>query len=214
MDDLINNDCGWKTACGDCGDSMPDSERKCKGKCSHYAPKLKGVGKDAEITENARGGRQSKTPMAMHLLDPEWLEETFHALAEDLVSIDLEGESQVMKEDQPRFNCYKAIEYIAHFMANDIKANLTLAMRVLMPDDLEQTITIAEVLQEGAEHYAPNNWRLIPEEEHVNHALVHLIAEAAGDTSDNHLGHALCRLMFAQATDRSENFKYGEYVKQ
>lgn len=67
---------------------------------------------------------------------------------------------------------------------------------------------VAEILHEGAVKYEPNqgkdllnsleaNWRGIPIQAHVNHALQHLVASLAGDTSDDHLGHATARLLFA-----------------
>ena len=37
---------------------------------------IDGVGKDADIVTNGNGGMQSKSPMAMHLLDPDFLYNT------------------------------------------------------------------------------------------------------------------------------------------
>ena len=73
---------------------------------------------------------------------------------------------------------------------------------------------IAKVLQYGAGRYEPNNWRLIPQEEHINHALIHIIAHLAGDTQDDHIDHALCRLMMAYSTKTSPNFCYINYVSK
>jgi|SRR5271166_1803048 len=64
---------------------------------------------------------------------------------------------------------------------------------------------IAEVAGAGARKYAANNWRLIPYEEHINHALMHLAALLEDDTQDDHLGHALCRLAFAVAVETPEH---------
>ena len=75
-------------------------------------------------------------------------------------------------------------------------------------------MSIAKVLQYGADRYAPNNWRLIPQEEHINHALIHIVAHLAGDTQDEHIDHALCRLMMAYATDKSAGFAYGAYIDE
>lgn len=58
---------------------------------------------------------------------------------------------------------------------------------------------LAEVLGYGAVKYAPNNWRAVPVEEHLNHALTHLVASIGGDQQDDHLGHALCRAHMALA---------------
>ena len=60
---------------------------------------------------------------------------------------------------------------------------------------------LAYVIGYGATRYEPNNWRGIPLEDHLNHALMHLFAYLAGDTQDDHLGHALCRLHFAVAVE-------------
>ena len=73
-------------------------------------------------------------------------------------------------------------------------------------------LAIAKVLKEGAEKYEPNNWRLIPEEEHINHALIHLLAAALGDTQDDHIEHALCRIMMSIAVIPSKGFSYTQYV--
>lgn len=56
---------------------------------------------------------------------------------------------------------------------------------------------IAAVLHAGAIKYGDANWRGITVRSHINHALTHLFAHLAGDTSDGHLAHATCRLLFA-----------------
>lgn len=84
----------------------------------------------------------------------------------------------------------------------------------LSEDYTQAVVRIAKVLQYGADRYEPNNWRLIPEEEHINHALIHIIAHLMGDTQDNHIDHALCRLMMAYSTKKSEDFDYSNYVKK
>ena len=65
--------------------------------------------------------------------------------------------------------------------------------------DAPALMSLAAVTQYGSERYARDNWRLIDEEEHINHALIHLYAYMAGDTQDQHLDHAFCRIMFALA---------------
>ncbi len=154
---------------------------------------IEGVGKDAEVVTNAKGGKQSKSPMAMHLIDPHFLEHL-------LFQID------------DKYEPYReAIREITRFMILKDKEFLLQAMIFLTTSECDTLIRIAKVLQEGAEHYAPNNWRLIPQEEHINHALIHLLAAEMGDTQDNHIDHALCRLMMAYATQCSPNFSYTEY---
>ena len=101
---------------------------------------------------------------------------------------------------------------IARFMTEGDKSMLQYAFDELEDSELLQVVRIAKVLQYGADRYEPNNWRLIPQEEHINHALIHIIAHLAGDRQDDHLDHALCRLIMAYATKPSEKFAYGAYV--
>lgn len=181
------------------------------GKCG-YTKVIDGVGADAEIVTNARGGKQSKSPMAMHLLDPNFLIDFAKNKAEELEYED-EGESTCVDgEDIDKYRCYRAMEFIGNFMLLGDKIFLQYAMDELNCEELQQIISIAKVLQYGASRYKANNWRLIPQEEHINHALIHIIAHLAGDTQDEHIDHALCRLMMAYATEKSDDFDYGSYV--
>lgn len=65
------------------------------------------------------------------------------------------------------------------------------------------TIKIAALFMEksttikGPRKYPKNNWRLLPCRKHLNHAVGHIFAFFAGDTSDDHLTHAASRLMMA-----------------
>lgn len=173
---------------------------------------IEGVGQDAEIVTNSRGGKQSKAPMAMHLIDPLYLENWADNLAQELEFED-EGESTTVDEkDVDKHSCYCAIKWIAMHMNLNELDYLQWAADCLCGDELQKLMRIAKVLQYGASRYAPNNWRLIPQEEHINHALIHIIAHLAGDTQDEHIDHALCRLMMAYATEKSEGFEYGAYV--
>lgn len=63
---------------------------------------------------------------------------------------------------------------------------------------------LARVMEHGAKKYAPNNWRKIPVESHVNHALMHLFAWLAGDRQDQHLTHVLARAAMAVELDTLE----------
>lgn len=227
---MKNNDCGWllpdsvrpcthignETSC-DCylAENLEDNySQRAKEQAAAEEIKLAGVGKDAEIVTNAAGGKQSKSPMAMHLVDPNYLEETFKELAEREEYCD-EGDSTCVRvESIDSHSCCRAIEYIASYMRSGIDFELTCAMDCLCEDEILQVTRVAKVLQFGADRYEPNNWRLIPEEEHINHALVHIIAHLMGDTQDEHIDHALCRLMMAKATKISEGFAYGAYVKK
>lgn len=155
---------------------------------------IEGVGKDAEIVVNENGGKQSKTPLSMHLIDPRFL-----------------GKIANLNVIKPE---HRAIAFIASFMEGYTENHLLFAMEAIEPNKENILYRIGKVLQEGADRYEPNNWRLIPQESHINHALIHLLASVMGDTQDNHLDHALCRLMMAYATHTSSNFSYKEYIKK
>ena len=72
----------------------------------------------------------------------------------------------------------------------------------------------AEVAKYGAEKYGETlfdrNYKKIPPEEHVNHAIQHLFAYLAGDESDDHLSHAILRAMFAFEVDHERDRVDGE----
>ena len=72
----------------------------------------------------------------------------------------------------------------------------------------------AEVAKYGAEKYGEpllnRNYKKIPPEEHVNHAIQHLFAYLAGDESDDHLSHAILRAMFAYEVDHERDRIDGE----
>lgn len=159
---------------------------------------LEGVGKDAEIVTNEQGGKQSKTPMALHLVDPEFLYYW--------------AENYGYKTENIQDNRYLAIREVASYMKGLNMDHLVSAMYHLEQDPTQRLVRIAKVLQYGADRYEPNNWRLIPQESHINHALIHILADIMGDTQDDHLDHALCRLMMAYATEKSPNFSYTEYI--
>lgn len=78
---------------------------------------------------------------------------------------------------------------------------------LLMLKDIELAYTNTGYFKVDA-----NNWRLIPQEEHINHALIHYLAFILGDTQDEHLEHCMCRLMMAYATQKSPDFNYTKYV--
>ena len=142
---------------------------------------IEGVGKDAEIVTNDKGGKQSKAIGAFHLVDPIFMYGFF--------------------EHQYRL----ALPVIKYMNGEINKDNMTLDILEQVPDAL---IQIAKVLEYGASRYKPNNWRLIPEEDHLNHALIHLYALEQGDTQDDHLGHFLTRIMMVYATEKSVGFDY------
>ncbi len=63
---------------------------------------------------------------------------------------------------------------------------------------------MAKVLHTGAEKYGEDNWRLIPVNDHLNHALMHIYAYLSGDSTDEHLSHILCRATFALGVSLKE----------
>lgn len=67
--------------------------------------------------------------------------------------------------------------------------------------DAPAIFDLAERLAYGAERYEEENWRKIPEKDHLNHALVHIYAHIGGDNQDKHLEAAFCRLMMALAIE-------------
>ena len=71
--------------------------------------------------------------------------------------------------------------------------------------DTSAIFALAEVLAIGAKKYAPDNWRKISPNDHLNHMLIHAMAWKAGDTQDDHLGHALTRAMMLYATAKEDN---------
>lgn len=86
----------------------------------------------------------------------------------------------------------------------------------------EAMLRLGQVLKRGSA-YGKNNWRLIPAQDHINHALTHILAhqllvdqrkhksELAEllevfelEEDEDHLGHALCRLAFAMEADADD----------
>jgi hypothetical protein len=58
-------------------------------------------------------------------------------------------------------------------------------------------LAVAETLQEGDAKYGRFNWKLIPEDEHLNHSIGHIYKHLSGDTTEKHLVNAACRALFA-----------------
>lgn len=154
---------------------------------------IEGVGEDAEVVTNANGGQQSKSPAALHLIDSKFFE-------------DILGD---YPESYP-------LNRIVLFMRTNNKKLLLDAIEDMNDnqEELAPILVIGKVLQYGVGRYEANNWRLIPQEEHINHALIHYLAYLMGDTQDDHVDHCMCRLMMAYATERSEGFSYTEYIKK
>lgn len=159
-------------------------------------PKVAGVGKDEPIVENSQGGKQSRSLYATHLIDPDFLD----------AMVDEEG----------------PLHYVADFMRHpECATPLFLAIEEAVKDEdfshkenqAYRLLKIAKVLKEGAEKYEANNWRLIPQEDHINHAIIHWLAFVSGDNTDDHIDHFLTRIMMAYATKPSAGFSYNRYNK-
>lgn len=156
---------------------------------------IEGVGKDAPTITNEAGGKQSSSLYAPYLLDPQFLAD---------VGGWVEG-------GEP-------LTYIGRFMKNQDRKWLLEAFIYVGDEEpnnkeiVAKVIAISRVLKEGAEKYEANNWRLIPQEHHLSHAITHYLAFLLGDESDDHYSHFLCRLMMAYATNRSKGFDYNNYI--
>ena len=73
----------------------------------------------------------------------------------------------------------------------------------------------AKVARHGADKYGETfgdrNYTKIDSKSHLNHALQHIYAYLAGDTSDDHLAHALVRMLFAVDMDHREKMPRLDY---
>lgn len=158
--------------------------------------KVLGVGKEEPTITNSRGGKQSSSPYEPCLLDPDFLD----------AIVNMEG----------------PLHYVAQYMRNsENTVPLLLAIESRQPGEEElnrmdivanRLLTISKVLKEGAEKYETNNWRLIPSEQHLSHAITHYLAYLLDDNQDDHLSHFYTRLMMCYATVQSPNFSYISYL--
>ena len=63
---------------------------------------------------------------------------------------------------------------------------------------------VAEVMGTGAEKYGIDNWKKLPPESCVNHAIRHLYLYLSGDRSEDHAAHAACNcLMLIELSKQS-----------
>ena len=77
---------------------------------------------------------------------------------------------------------------------------------------------LASVFGEGARKYARNNWRLIPLDSHLNHAMNHIAAYLESQETgighraeeEDHLSHAFCRLAMAVAIRETGEYEPGD----
>lgn len=145
------------------------------------------VGPDAPIIENELGGKQSKAIGAFHLIDPVFMYGIFN-------------------------NKYCLVTPVISYMNGEIDKDDMVARLIWDKEDDEKRdiiLMIAKTMEYGIGRYKLNNWRLIPEEDHLNHALTHLFMAEIGNTDDNHIAHFYTRIMMAYATRLSKEFKRG-----
>lgn len=58
-------------------------------------------------------------------------------------------------------------------------------------------IEVGKVMLQGQASHGKDNWRFIPLDEHLDHALLHIMQYLAGDAGGDHLSHAATRLLMA-----------------
>lgn len=68
-------------------------------------------------------------------------------------------------------------------------------------------LVLSGVLYGGKKTYGKDNWRLIPEEDHIDHALEHLMRYLAEEDDEDHLAHAFCRIMMAVALRERPDYR-------
>lgn len=143
------------------------------------------VGPDAPIVENELGGKQSKAVGAFHLIDPGFMYGIFAKYWQIAVPVISYMDGEIDKDDMMSQLIWD----------NENGDNITLM--------------IAKTMEYGIGRYKLNNWRLIPEEDHINHALIHLFMAEIGNTDDDHIAHFYTRIMMAYATKPSKEFERG-----
>lgn len=146
------------------------------------------VGPDAPIVENKLGGKQSKAIGAFHLIDPGFL----YGIFDD--------------------KYWQIANPVISYMDGEIDKDDMVSQLIWDKEDNEKrdiVLMIAKTMEYGIGRYKLNNWRLIPEEEHLNHALIHLFMAEIGNTDDDHIAHFYTRIMMAYATKPSKEFERG-----
>jgi len=58
-------------------------------------------------------------------------------------------------------------------------------------------IEVGRVMLQGEVSHGKDNWRFIPLDEHLDHALLHIMEYLSGGTDEDHLSHAATRLLMA-----------------
>lgn len=84
---------------------------------------------------------------------------------------------------------------------NEHGASQSKALYAFTSLDPHALFRVAATAAFGDAKYGVDNWRGISALDHLNHALTHIHAHLADDTSDDHLAHAACRMLMALAVD-------------
>jgi hypothetical protein len=58
-------------------------------------------------------------------------------------------------------------------------------------------LAVASVFKQGLLRYGRDNWKKIPTEDHINHAVGHSFKHLSGDRTEAHLANAACRALMA-----------------
>lgn len=142
----------------------------------HEDNRIDGVGPDVEVVSNENGGLQSKAIGYFHYVDPMFMYGYFKKYYRE------------------------AAHLVTYLKGEDTIEGVVTSLCFYNPNTL---IDIAKTMEYGAtkgnngKGYPKDNWRLIPVEDHINHALIHLFAAERGDTQDDHMAHFYTRLMMA-----------------
>ena len=109
-------------------------------------------------------------------------------------------------QDLPRFFGDKKNTFEPNALGG-IKYDKQKVRPTLMMKSLHRAVaSVQDVLEYGAQKYAPDNWQLVEPHRYDDAALRHLQSYLAGETIDSesgkpHLAHALCCIMFRLELD-------------
>lgn len=103
------------------------------------------------------------------------------------------------QEEEDSFRMQKAVEAAKEVIETNAKGGMNSKIQgrfdLLPPVAIER---LAMVLEEGATKYADNNWRKVDIQDHINHALRHLMLFMRPTVNhEEHLTHAFTRLAMA-----------------
>lgn len=111
------------------------------------------------------------------------------------------GEKVITSEQAEQDTIVVGVGPDAPIVTNEVGAKQSHSPYRMDLIDAKALLKIAQVHKQGGDKYGDTNWRGISVNDHINHALVHVYAYLAGDTSDEHISHAATRLIFALALE-------------